>query len=280
VVAFAGGDVLDAAYAASLEQDPGHPPPRLDLTAGLPNESDEVLSQFLRAAVGVVAAAAMVRALRHRPVREPHPAGVVGVIDEVCADSLLDRLVRPEESLEHVSKREPLLAHERPERPGRLAKPPARVALMPDGERHGAAQPGDAVEVLADGRAAARKPRRRRLARRLEPGWHHERLPERRPPHLPKVAEVDEADSGRHFEAFQDRELGVLAVEPVELVQRGLDRQLAHLVDAGRATARPVLLEHEDAAAAARREPGGDEPAEAGADHDRVEVRAAHWSPP
>jgi hypothetical protein len=114
----------------------------------------------------------------------------------------------------------------------------------------------------------------------LKPGGHHEGLLESRAAHLPQVAELDEADALGHLEPFQDRELRILGVQPVELVQRRLDRQVADLVDAGRAATRRILLEHEHATTAARREAAGDQPADAGADDDRVEARAAHPSPP
>jgi hypothetical protein len=130
----------------------------------------------------------------------------------------------------------------------------------------------DQVEPSFARRGLCRKPCPNCLSRSLEPVGKDERFAEPCGTDLVEVAYVDEVEAVEEPETFEERMLGIACVEPVQFVQRALDRQRADGERSRGAAEARVSLEDEDATALACVERTCEEAAEAGADDDRVEI--------
>jgi hypothetical protein len=243
-----------AAGAVTVQQDGIDFAAGLDLAAGLANDGDQPVAEHLRAAADIVAAPGEVGRLRDRELDERHRVGIVGVVSEVRCQRELDRLAAAEQPPEYLAERRVAVADQRPQPPwqGRcVPEPPAAVVLMLAHHRDRLPHRVDALEILPDAAGLLRKLRPGRGERRVEPVRHHEWPVEQRASHLVQVADVDERDVAIDAERAQDRCLGIVAVQTVDLVQRRFDAERAVPIDRRRSAETGVALEHQDLVAGA-----------------------------
>src|SRR5262249_40725048 len=116
------------------------------------------------------------------------------------------------------------------------------------------------------------EPGARRPPRGPDPVRHGERLAEERASHLIERADVDKLEIAVKPERAQQRELWVVVVEAVDLVQRRLDGEAAAAIHGGGAAEIIVAFDEEHSPSGARVERPGRQAAQAGTDDDRVEL--------
>ena len=106
----------------------------------------------------------------------------------------------------------------------------------------------------------------------------NKRLAKKRASNFVQVADVDERDVAIKAERLQDRRLWILGIEPIDLMQRGLDCKGAMPIDRRRSAKILVSFDHQNPMPGSRIQcPGGQAP-KPGADNDRVEL-SGHAQP-
>src|SRR5215469_1774617 len=146
------------------------------------------------------------------------------------------------------------------------------MVLMPRSKCDGLAGGEETAKVLRELRCPMREAYRRGAQRMLDSGGQGERLADLRTAHLVEVADIDKGEIALEPQRAKDRQLGVVIVEPVDLVQGRFDRQRSVAIDGGCTAADVATLEHKHSGSAARIKGGRGQTPEARPDRDCVEV--------
>ena len=87
-----------------------------------------------------------------------------------------------------------------------------------------------------------------------------------------QVVDIDEGDRAIEAEKSQDRDLRILGIESIDLVERGFNCECAMLIEGSGSAEFLVSLKHEDPVPGLRVNRAGGQAAKPGAYYDRIEL--------